>query len=183
MSSRHDGIQREGTEPMSETHIHACYDCQKVFRSIHGQHTSRPCPNCGHTATYLCPESQWQELDTDAKAALYNDHAPTEDARLTTDEQREALATPSTQGGDASGAAPSTQGNGASGANLIPLILGLVAAALFAHAGWKMLDITSVGTSRYDTTSIGEVFYHTMGWFSFGMALLSANLGYMGWKR
>ncbi len=46
-----------------------------------------------------------------------------------------------------------------------------------------MLGITSELASNGDEGSILEVFYHTMGWFSFGMAFLSATLGYMGWKK
>ena len=153
---------------MSDKYIHACYHCPKVFRSTAGQDTNRPCPSCGNTATYLCPENQWQKLENDAKIALFNDCAPNQDAKLTTTDRLDAHA---------------SQGNAAPHSDTIPLILGLFGAAIFALAGYQMLDITSVATSRGDSGSIAEAFYHVMGWFSFGMALLSATLGYMGWKK
>lgn len=156
---------------MSDSYIHACYNCAKTFSSRNGRDSNLACSTCGHTATYLCPKSQWQELDTNARVALYNNYAPNENARLATENTRGSHASPEA-------ADDSTPCN-----DKKPLILGLVGAAFFVFAGQQMLGITSVATSKGDGGSIAEAFYHTMGWFSFGMAFLSATLGHMGWKK
>ena len=51
---------------------------------------------------------------------------------------------------------------------------------LFAFAGLQMIGITSVASYKGDGGSIAESFYHAMGWFSFGMALLLGDLGLPG---
>ena len=144
--------------------IYACYSCPKVFKSATDRDTSRPCPTCRRTATYLCPEDQWQELDHDAKVALFNEHMPKQDAKLDTN-------------------AADARSISAPGTDTIPLILGLFGAAIFALVGFQMLGITSQAAAGGGDYSIMEAFYHTMGWFSFGMAALSATVGYMGWKK
>jgi hypothetical protein len=67
--------------------------------------------------------------------------------------------------------------------NKVALALGIAGAVLFAFAGLQMIGITSVASYKGDGGSIAESFYHAMGWFSFGMALVSATLGCLGWKR
>ena len=46
-----------------------------------------------------------------------------------------------------------------------------------------MLGITSQATANGDVGSIAEVFYNAMGFLSFGLACLSATIGYIGWKK
>ena len=53
----------------------------------------------------------------------------------------------------------------------------------FAIAGLQMIGITSEASSEESGGTIFEVYYHAMGWFSFGMAFVSATLGCLGWKR
>ncbi len=155
---------------MSDSYIHACYNCAKTFSSRNGRDSNLACSTCGHTATYLCPKSQWQELDTNARVALYNNYAPNENARLATENTR------------GSHASPEATDDSTSRGDKKPLILGLVGAAFFVFAGVKISLAASGGYGG----SIFAGYYHIMSWyswFSFGMAFLSATLGYMGWKR
>ena len=65
----------------------------------------------------------------------------------------------------------------------LPLVLGLVGSAFFVMAGIKMLGITSRATANGDIGTIAEIFYNAMGLLSFGLACVSATIGYIGWKK
>ena len=67
--------------------------------------------------------------------------------------------------------------------NNVALTLGIIGAVSFAIAGLQMIGITSEASSEGSGGTIFEVYYHAMGWFSFGMAFVSATLGCLGWKR
>ena len=60
--------------------------------------------------------------------------------------------------------------------DFIRVVMTLAAIGLFVAAGLKMLDIQSQGSIE-GNVSINEVFYQAMGFFSFGMAALSALVG------
>lgn len=49
--------------------------------------------------------------------------------------------------------------------------MGICSAILFLIAGFQLISITSVSGD-----SIAELFYHGIGWMSFGLALLSGGL-------
>lgn len=65
----------------------------------------------------------------------------------------------------------------------LSLPLGLIGSFFFILAGIKMLGITSQATANGDVGSIAEIFYNAMGFLSFGLACLSATIGYIGWKK
>ena len=66
----------------------------------------------------------------------------------------------------------------------IVLVLGLTGAIFFVIAGIKMLGIHSLLADSSDAyRSTAELFYHSMGFLSFGLACLSVVTGYIGWKK
>ena len=77
----------------------------------------------------------------------------------------------------------STYRNSQGKRNNVALTLGIIGAVSFAIAGLQMIGITSEASSEWSGGTIFEVYYHAMGWFSFGMAFVSATLGCLGWKR
>ena len=171
---------------MDEEHVYICGKCDRLFSSTRGRYSNEACPGCGRTATYLCTKSRWLGLGKGERASLVAEREPKSNAALAAKNEPEPAAMQ--QGGD--GQARRPYGTHAAPAsahddddNKTALVLGIIGAALFAFAGLQMLGITSVASYKGDGGSISESFYHAMGWFSFGMALVSATLGYLGWKR
>jgi cytosine/uracil/thiamine/allantoin permease len=61
------------------------------------------------------------------------------------------------------------------GLRILRFLVACVAAVVFVSAGQEMRGITSVSGD-----SIAEAFYHSVGLFCYGMAILSLSLGISG---
>lgn len=152
---------------MGKKYVYVCNSCGKLFTSQYGRDPNLACPKCGGGSTFLCSEDKWLELDDDERRELTGGYVPAEVVQRANER--------STYGAHA--ARPKPPGSTAA------LALGIVGAIVFIIAGGQMLAITSVSSYYGDGGSIMEPFYHAMGWFSFGMAFVSATLGCLGWKR
>ena len=179
--------------------FYVCKHCGRLFSDNGVRLRSVMCIGCCEQATYLCTFSWWEELDLEARRTLVEEYAPS--VQLTNDQlmqipYRRRKASPASPQAtqavpyrrrEASPASPQatqavptpTQGE----RNNVALTLGIIGAVSFAIAGLQMIGITSEASSEGSGGTIFEVYYHAMGWFSFGMAFVSATLGCLGWKR
>ena len=188
--------------------FYVCKHCGRLFSGNGVRLRAVMCTGCCEQATYLCTFSWWEGLDLEARRTLVEEYAPS--VQLTNDQlmqipyrRREASpASPqATQAAqtpthvsrtvagqpsrNTSWSAPlsSTYRNSQGERNNVALTLGIIGAVSFAIAGLQMIGITSEASSEGSGGTIFEVYYHAMGWFSFGMAFVSATLGCLGWKR
>lgn len=161
--------------------FYVCKHCGRLFSDNGVRLRSVMCTGCCEQATYLCTFSWWEGLDLEARRTLVEEYAPS--VQLTNDQlmqipYRRREASPASP--QATQAVPTpTQGE----RNNVALTLGIIGAVSFAIAGLQMIGITSEASSEGSGGTIIEVYYHAMGWFSFGMAFVSATLGCLGWKR
>ena len=191
-----------------ERQFYVCKHCGRLFSGNGERLRGVMCIGCCEQATHLCTFSWWEALDLEARRTLVEEYAPS--VQLTNDQlmqipYRSREASPASP--QATQAAPtpthvsrtvarqpsqntswsaplsSTYRNSQGERNNVALTLGIIGAVSFAIAGLQMIGITSEASSEGSGGTIIEVYYHAMGWFSFGMAFVSATLGCLGWKR
>lgn len=193
-----------------ESLFYVCKHCGRLFSGNGERFRAVMCTGCCEQATYLCTFSWWEGLDLEARRTLVEEYAPS--VQLTNDQlmqmpyrRREASpASPqATQAAptpthvsrtvagqpsqNTSWSAPlsSTYRNSQGERNNVALTLGIIGAVSFAIAGviifcstHELLELLGL-----DRRAKLKTLANPAGWFSFGMAFVSATLGCLGWKR
>ena len=169
-SSDNDGIASSKLESkMSNTErMYYCPKCNQAFVNYIEFAGGVPmCPNCYKTPVHALDvdEMAWETASESERNRIVQEGG----SKPKQPEYKEA------QGRKESGVSLKT--------DALPLVLGFVGSAFFVMAGIKMLGITSRATANGDIGTIAEAFYNAMGLLSFGLACVSATIGYIGWKK
>ena len=89
---------------MDEERVYICGKCDMLFSSTRGRYSNEACPDCRHTATYLCTKSRWLCLGEGERASLIAEREPRTNASIAAKFESEPAAMQ--QGGDAQAPRP-----------------------------------------------------------------------------